>query len=184
MKKIIHLLIIILFLSAPVFAADYYGGTGGGVSKDTNCNQSKYFAIGKLCADTDDGKLYKGTGAAVAEVGAGMATIVTKASSGALSQAERVNTLITNTGQTGDVTMTIGTILAGEKFNFIANTTVAKYYRLDPDAPGHIYLDGLDCGEGKYIGIASIAKGNILSCAATEDGVLHCLSSGGTWACE
>jgi hypothetical protein len=69
MKKILNLLFIVLLLSSPVSAADYYGGTGGGVSKDTNCNQAKYYPVGKVCADTDDGKLYKGTGSAVAEIG-------------------------------------------------------------------------------------------------------------------
>ena len=69
MKKILNLLFIVLLLSSPVSAADYYGGTGGGVSKDTNCNQAKYYPIGKVCADTDDGKLYKGTGSAVVEIG-------------------------------------------------------------------------------------------------------------------
>ncbi len=35
---------------------------------DTNCNQSKYYGLGKLCQDTDDDLLYIGTGAAVSQV--------------------------------------------------------------------------------------------------------------------
>jgi len=69
MKKIIQILFWILLLSSPLFAASYYGG--GGVSTDSNCDQAKYYSIGRLCQDTDDGKLYKGTGAAVAELAAG-----------------------------------------------------------------------------------------------------------------
>jgi hypothetical protein len=41
-----------------------------GVSTASDCNVAAYYAIGKLCQDTDDGKLYKGTGAGVEEVGA------------------------------------------------------------------------------------------------------------------
>ena len=40
---------------------------------DTNCNQAKYFPLGTLCQDTDDGELYKGTGAAVEEIASGAA---------------------------------------------------------------------------------------------------------------
>jgi len=69
MKKIIQILFWILLLSSPLFAASYYGG--GGVSTDSNCDQAKYYSIGRLCQDTDDGKLYKGTGAAVVEIAAG-----------------------------------------------------------------------------------------------------------------
>ena len=41
-------------------------GGGSGVSTASDC--STYIAIGQLCQDTDDGKLYKGTGAAVEEI--------------------------------------------------------------------------------------------------------------------
>jgi len=46
---------------------------------DTECNQAKYFPLGTLCQDTDDGKLYKGTGAAVVELAAGASGDMTKA---------------------------------------------------------------------------------------------------------
>jgi hypothetical protein len=85
MKKIITLIVIfLLFLPGMVKAQGYENlppmpdkyllpdGSvssalpfSGGILTDSNCNQSKYFPHGVLCQDTDDGKLYKGTGAAV-----------------------------------------------------------------------------------------------------------------------
>jgi hypothetical protein len=41
---------------------------------DTDCNQAKYYALGSLCQDIDDAKLYKGTGAAIAEITAATGT--------------------------------------------------------------------------------------------------------------
>ncbi len=35
---------------------------------DTECNKALYYPLGSLCQDIDDGKLYKGTGSAVAEI--------------------------------------------------------------------------------------------------------------------
>jgi hypothetical protein len=51
----------------------------GNPKLDTNCNQAKYFPLGVLCQDKDDGKLYKGTGTAVVEIAAGGAGDMTKA---------------------------------------------------------------------------------------------------------
>ena len=53
--------------------------SGGGPRLDSNCNQAKYFPLGTLCQDTDDGKLYKGTGAAVVEIAAGSSGDMDKA---------------------------------------------------------------------------------------------------------
>ncbi len=73
MRKLILSIIIVVFLCTPLYAqlggGGIYGGATG-VYTNTDCNQTEYYAIGKLCQDTDDGKLYKGTGAAVVEVGA------------------------------------------------------------------------------------------------------------------
>jgi len=61
--------IVLLVLCMPMFAyGQTYTGGGGGTQTDSDCNQVKYFALGTLCQDTDDGKLYKGTGAAVEEI--------------------------------------------------------------------------------------------------------------------
>lgn len=48
---------------------------GGGVETDTNCDQSQYYTIGKLCQDTDNAKLYKGTGTAIEEIASGTGDI-------------------------------------------------------------------------------------------------------------
>lgn len=69
MKKLLFLFAIILTLIPGISMA--LPPAPGMPVVDTNCNQSKYFAIGTLCQDSDDGKLYKGTGAAVVELAAG-----------------------------------------------------------------------------------------------------------------
>lgn len=66
-KTISSVILAVLFSVCIVWA----GGqimSGGGVATDTNCNQAQYYGLGVLCQDTDDGKLYKGTGSAIAEV--------------------------------------------------------------------------------------------------------------------
>lgn len=68
MKKIL-ITIVAFILLLPITANSAPPAYGSSVvAKDANCNQSKYYPIGKLCADTDDGKLYKGTGSAVQEI--------------------------------------------------------------------------------------------------------------------
>ncbi len=42
-----------------------------GVYTNSNCDQTQYYPIGILCQDTDDGKLYKGTGSAIEEIAGG-----------------------------------------------------------------------------------------------------------------
>ena len=77
-KTISSVILAVLFSVCIVWA----GGqimSGGGVATDTNCNQAQYYGLGVLCQDTDDGKLYKGTGSAVSEVGAGDNIIATTA---------------------------------------------------------------------------------------------------------
>ena len=78
-KTISSVILAVLFSVCIVWA----GGqimSGGGVATDTNCNQAQYYGLGVLCQDTDDGKLYKGTGSAVSEVGAGDNITATTAS--------------------------------------------------------------------------------------------------------
>jgi len=48
-----------------------WGSSGGGVSTASNCDVAAYYAIGTLCQDKEDAKLYKGTGAAIVEIAAG-----------------------------------------------------------------------------------------------------------------
>lgn len=73
MKKVLlFTLCIIICLICDSLAADYkYRGGGSGVITAADC--STYIAIGQLCQNTGDGKLYKGTGAAVEEIASGSA---------------------------------------------------------------------------------------------------------------
>ena len=76
-KMLLVFILIGLFVSPPTWAAgiqtdgEINKDPVGSVSTDTNCNQALYYPIGKLCQDTDDGKLYKGTGSAVEEIAGG-----------------------------------------------------------------------------------------------------------------
>lgn len=68
MRKIL-LFFVVLSISGYSYAVSpFVASDGRGPYKDTNCNQAKYFSLTTLCQDTDDGKLYKGTGAAVEEI--------------------------------------------------------------------------------------------------------------------
>lgn len=92
MKRILYAILIVLAASCLAYA--YYGGSSG-VLTDTNCNQTQYFNIGTLCQDTDDGKLYKGTGAAVVEVPAS-STTTTAGSLRTCTDAEVIAGTVTN----------------------------------------------------------------------------------------
>lgn len=85
-KLLIFVTVAIIICGGYAFALPPLPGSAGLTLKDTNCNQSKYFALGTLCQDTDDAKLYKGTGAAVEEVAsasAGAGDVVGPAASAA-----------------------------------------------------------------------------------------------------
>lgn len=73
-----------------------------------DCNQAKYFTLGTLCQDTDDGKLYKGTGAAVEELAAGSSGDMTKAEYDAGDD----GVIDLAAGGTGGTTTTIGAAVA------------------------------------------------------------------------
>ena len=81
MKLIKYLLLIILLTASVAFAQPgaIHGPYGGGVSVAKDCDVATYYPIGKLCQDSDDGKLYKGTGAAIVEIAAGSSGDVTAA---------------------------------------------------------------------------------------------------------
>jgi hypothetical protein len=70
MKDFLSILLVwwLVATGSPIYADTTVVGGGGGVSTASNCDQAAYYPIGKLCQDTDDGKLYKGTGAAVVEI--------------------------------------------------------------------------------------------------------------------
>lgn len=69
MRKYIFVLIAFIVLSSvSAFGQWDNRGSGTGTQTDSNCNQAQYYPLGTICQDTDDGKLYKGTGAAVEEI--------------------------------------------------------------------------------------------------------------------
>ena len=116
----------------------------------------------KLLADTKT--LLHASPGAIGNTAAGtlqckLAEII-KASSGTLTAQEMTGTQVNNLGQTLDVTLTLDPAATGLHFMFVAGTTVAKYYRFDPNASDCIYLDGAKLYDGKYVGFASIAAGN------------------------
>lgn len=97
-------------------------------------------------------------------------TPIVVATSGVLSAAQVTGTLLNNYGMTLDNTQTLPAIFANAGFDFIAGATVAKYFRIDPNASDIICLDKV-CGlAGKYIGWASIAEGDAVSCRAVQTG--------------
>lgn len=69
----------LLFLIIPLLSCFLIGqahaGTPApawaGVHKDSNCDQARYYPLGTLCQDTDNGKVYKGTGSAIVEMAPG-----------------------------------------------------------------------------------------------------------------
>ena len=74
MKNIIKVILLIgLLLTAVSSFAKFEGGgfapsSTGNVKTSTECNAAAYYTDGTLCQDTDDNKLYLGTGAAVLEI--------------------------------------------------------------------------------------------------------------------
>jgi hypothetical protein len=96
--------------------------------------------------------------------------------------------LINNYGQTDNATLTLPAIAAGYNFTVIIGTTVAKYYRIDPNANDSIYIDSATAGDGKYVGVASAVAGNCISCAAFQTGDSAydwlCTIISGAWVSE
>ena len=78
--------------------------------------------------------------------------------------------LINNYGQAADAVLTLPAAAAGMNFIVILGTTVAKYYRLDPNASDKIYLDGTADSDGHYCGIASAAAGACIVFTAFQTG--------------
>lgn len=151
-------------------------GGGGGVSTASNCDQAAYYPIGKLCQDTDDGKLYKGTGAAVEEVGAGSCTPTEidghAAASPTASQLSSCNaTTIHNASQAAaDVNITLPTTAANLGFLATVSTAqAANYWRFTSAAGGDIYLNGSATGKN-YVQYATPTVGYYFSCFTVNVG--------------
>jgi hypothetical protein len=75
MKKVLIMALCFLLLIATDAVAQYKYRDTGGASSDTDC--STYTTANKFCRDTDDNKVYIGTGSTVAEVGSGSGSIAT-----------------------------------------------------------------------------------------------------------
>lgn len=111
-----------------------------------------------------------------------------KSSTGTLTVAEMKWSQINNYGQANNVTLTMDPGATGLGFAVLLGTTVAKYYRFDPDNTNQIFYDGTTCGAGKYLGIASAVQGAALSCRAFQTGAAtydwYCSGVYGNWVCE
>jgi len=107
--------------------------------------------------------------------------------SGAITAEKLYGGQINTYGQDADATLTLPAAVLGMNFILFIGTTVAKYLRLDPDGGDSIYLDGVTTGDGKYIGVASAAIGNMVqfSTATTAGGVAWIASTvSGAWVAE
>jgi len=78
--------------------------------------------------------------------------------------------LINNYGQTDDSNIELITAVKNSKLIFIAGTTVAKYLRFVPKAGDSIYLEGVTTGDGKYVGLASVTRGDTIQFISYQTG--------------
>ena len=115
-------------------------------------------------------------------------TFVDGSSSANLTVAQVSSTIIGNPTQSGNVTHTLPAIEAGLGFDVILGKTAAFVFRLDPNANDSIYLDGVSCGDGKYIGLTTVTVGDAISCRAMKTGASSydwaCYTAKGAFACE
>ena len=113
---------------------------------------------------------------------------VIKSATGTLSASEMKGQTVNNYGQAADVVLSLAPAYNGASFSVVLGTTVAKYYRFDPDGSNTIYLDGVSCGAGKYVGIASAVAGAAMSCKTFQAGAStydwYCSAISGAWLCE
>lgn len=105
-----------------------------------------------------------------------------------LSAWQLKGSIVNNYGQAADAVITLAAAAVGLSFIVILGTTVAKYYRLDPNANDSIYLLGTTTGDGKYVGIASAVKGAAISFTSFRSGAAtydwYATPISGTWVAE
>ena len=115
-------------------------------------------------------------------------TFVDGSSSANLTAIQLSGTVLGNPTQSGSVTHVLPAIEAGLQFDTILGLTAAFYFRLDPNANDSIYLDGVSCADGKYIGLTTVTVGDAISCRAMKTGASTydwaCYTAKGAWACE
>lgn len=94
---------------------------------------------------------------------------------------------VNNYGQAGNVVLALPAAAAGMQFLWQAGSTAAFYYRIDPAAGDSIYLDGVTTGDGKYVGLATVTKGDWIQFVAFKTGAASydwTAVSYGAWASE
>ena len=105
-----------------------------------------------------------------------------------VSAAQCYGSVINNYGQSDNATLTLPAAAVGMHFTVILGTTVAKYYRLDPNANDYIILDGVASTDGKYVGVASATIGGTISFRSVQTGASEynwvAYTSTGAWAAE
>ena len=115
-------------------------------------------------------------------------TFVDGSSSANLTVAQLSSTVIGNPTQSGNVTHILPAIEAGLGFDAILGLTAAFVFRLDPNANDSIYLDGVSCADGKYIGLTTVTVGDAISCRAMKTGASSydwaCYTAKGAFTCE
>ena len=111
-----------------------------------------------------------------------------EASSGNLTANQCADGMLGNQGQTDDVTKTLPACAAGMSLRWVAGTTIAKYYRFDPDASNYFIVDGVAAAAGKYVGIATVTKGDAITIEAVKTGAAeynwNVVTGLGPWAAE
>lgn len=91
-------------------------------------------------------------------VSAGIPRVI-KSATGSLSAADMRGCLITNKGQTADALVALPPIAEGLHGLVCLETTVGKYWRLDPDGSEVIIFNDIPLTGGYYVGIASAVDG-------------------------
>ncbi len=95
-------------------------------------------------------------------------SILNKGSTGTLTVDEVIGQIINNLGQTDDCTLTLPAADEGLSFIVVLSTTVAKFYRLTPNASDKILLDGSPGANEEYVQIASCVQGATIQFIAFE----------------
>ena len=119
-------------------------------------------------------------------VSAGLPRVV-KASTGSLTAQECRGTLVSNKGQTLDATITLPALAEGLCFTYLSETTVAAYYRFDPNGTEVIRLDGVELTGGYYVGVASAEAGqkiSFTSCYNSSGSLVWDAVSAGPWTAQ
>jgi hypothetical protein len=162
-------------ISSPPFNQSSVAVTGGNVTGLTNLGAANLTVTGTANVT---GVTWTGL----------VPTFVDGSSSANLTVAQLSSTVIGNPTQSGNVTHILPAIEAGLGFDVILGKTAAFVFRLDPNANDSIYLDGVSCADGKYIGLTTVTVGDAISCRAMKTGTSSydwaCYTAKGAFACE